>query len=254
MSAQIQAAVLGATGYVGGELLRLISTHPDLRLAAAVSESCAGEPIAKTFPHLASVYGDTLFVSHAKAFDAIEAGSNLALFSSAPHGASASIIRAALAAAASKNLDVHVVDSSADFRYATQREFESVYGIAHGAPDLLDHFQCGLPEQLDSTNARHIGHPGCFATAILLASAPLLAAGISNNELFVTAVTGSTGSGNGNHQVRRLSLGAWTNPGRESSICEVGSGLRDRVGGECGSRWPDDRDGAESWNATLYVS
>ena len=195
MSAQIQAAVLGATGYVGGELLRLISTHPDMHLAAAVSESCAGEPIAKTFPHLASVYGDTLFVSHAKAFDAIEAGSNLALFSSAPHGASASIIRAALAAAASKNLDVHVVDSSADFRYATQREFESVYGIAHGAPDLLDHFQCGLPEQLDSTNAWHIGHPGCFATAILLASVPLLAAGISNNELFVTAVTGSTGSG-----------------------------------------------------------
>ncbi len=195
MSANVQAVVLGATGYVGGELLRLISTHPDMRLAAAVSESCAGEPIAKTFPHLASVYSDRTFVSHGNRFDAVDDGASLALFSSAPHGASAAIIESALTAAASKNLNVHVVDSSADFRYSTQEDFESVYGVEHGAPDLLEHFQCGLPEQVVGTNARHVGHPGCFATAILLASVPLLAAGITNNELFVTGVTGSTGSG-----------------------------------------------------------
>jgi N-acetyl-gamma-glutamyl-phosphate reductase len=195
MSARIQAVVLGATGYVGGELLRLISTHPDISLAAAVSESCAGEPIAKTFPHLASIYGGTSFVSHGNRFDAVDDGANLALFSSAPHGASAAIIKSALTAAATKNLDVHVVDSSADFRYSSQKEFESVYAIEHGAPDLLESFQCGLPEQVVATNMRHVGHPGCFATAILLASVPLLAADITDNELFVTGVTGSTGSG-----------------------------------------------------------
>ena len=195
MSANIQAVILGATGYVGGELLRLISTHPDMKLAAAVSESCAGEPIAKTFPHLAGVYGGTSFVSHGNWFDAVDDGASLALFSSAPHGASAAIIKSALTAAATKNLDVHVVDSSADFRYSSEKEFESVYAIEHGAPDLLESFQCGLPEQVVATNMRHVGHPGCFATAILLASVPLLAAGITDNELFVTGVTGSTGSG-----------------------------------------------------------
>jgi len=195
MSAPIQAVVLGATGYVGGELLRLISTHPVMTLAAAVSESCAGQAIAQIFPHLASVYGDVTFVSHNKAFAAVDAGSSLALFSAAPHGASAAIIKSALTAAATKNLDVHVVDSSADFRYSNQEDFESVYDIEHGAPDLLGSFQCGVPEQLSNTSAKHVGHPGCFATAILLASVPLLAAGITNNELFVTGVTGSTGSG-----------------------------------------------------------
>ena len=209
MSAHIQAVVLGATGYVGGELLRLISTHPDISLAAAVSESCAGEPIAKIFPHLASVYDDTTFASHDEALDDIEPDASLALFSSAPHGASARIIKSALTAAATKNLDVHVVDSSADFRYSSQKEFESVYAIEHGAPDLLESFQCGLPEQVVATNMRHVGHPGCFATAILLASVPLLAAGITERELFVTGVTGSTGSGKrpqaGTHHPQRHS-------------------------------------------------
>ena len=195
MSAQIQAVVLGATGYVGGELLRLISTHPNMCLAAAVSESCAGNPISNTFPHLASAYHDMTFVSHGNWLDAIEADSRLALFSSAPHGASAAIINSALEAAVTKNLDVHVVDSSADFRYTTQDEFESVYGIPHGAPDLLKSFQCGVPEHMLDTSARNVGHPGCFATAILLASVPLLAAGITDGELFVTGITGSTGSG-----------------------------------------------------------
>ena len=99
MSVQIHAVVLGATGYVGGELLRLISTHPDMRLAAAVSESCAGQPIAKTFPHLASVYSDVKFVSHDEWLDAVDTDASLALFSSAPHGASATIIKSALTAA-----------------------------------------------------------------------------------------------------------------------------------------------------------
>ena len=90
---------------------------------------------------------------------------------------------------------MHVVDSSADFRYAAQADFESVYNVKHGAPDLLPEFQCGVPEHVPNVNKPHIGHPGCFATAVLLAAVPLLAAQITNGELFVTGVTGSTGSG-----------------------------------------------------------
>ena len=195
MSTNIQAVVLGATGYVGGELLRLISTHPDMQLAAAVSESRAGDEIAAAFPHLSRVYGGNTFLSHEAWLDAISEGSDLALFSAAPHGASAAIIKSALGAASGKSLNVHVVDSSADFRYTSQADFESVYGVEHGAPGLLDSFHCGVPEHVAKVTTAHVGHPGCFATAVLLASVPLLTAGITDDRLFVTGITGSTGSG-----------------------------------------------------------
>ena len=90
---------------------------------------------------------------------------------------------------------MHVVDASADFRYSDASAYEAVYGTPHGAPDLLGNFVCALPEHLAGTDAPHIGHPGCFATAILLACVPLLQAELAEPELFVTGITGSTGSG-----------------------------------------------------------
>lgn len=195
MSDNIQAVVLGATGYVGGELLRLISAHPDLEFTAAVSASRAGEPIAATFANLASTYGDECFVGHDAWMDQLEAGGKLALFSAAPHGASAALVASALKAAAKKDLTVHVVDSSADFRYTNQLDYEVVYGTEHGAPDLLAEFQSGVPEHVTDAQAAHIGHPGCFATAVLLATVPLLESGLTDSEVFVTGITGSTGSG-----------------------------------------------------------
>ncbi|MCH8136415.1 MAG: N-acetyl-gamma-glutamyl-phosphate reductase [Proteobacteria bacterium] len=195
MSDKIQAVVIGATGYVGGELLRLISMHPDLQLAAAISESRAGDRIAACFPHLSAVCGEMTFVSHTEWLAAIAPGSRLAMFSAAPHGASAGAIKVALEAAEKAGMDVHVVDSSADFRFSNLRDFESIYGIKHGAPELMARFQCGVPEHVTTINTPHIAHPGCFATAILLASVPLLGSATTDGELFVTGITGSTGSG-----------------------------------------------------------
>ncbi len=194
MTRSIPVAVLGATGYVSGEILRLIAGHPSLDLVAAVSDSAAGRPIASTFPHLASVYRMP-FVSHGDWFDSVDSGSDLALFSAAPHGASAAIIGDALERAAAKNINVHVVDVSADFRYASVTDYEAVYGVTHGAPRLLASFDSGVPELLGDASADHIGHPGCFATAVLLASAPLVAGQLCEGELFVNGITGSTGSG-----------------------------------------------------------
>ncbi|MCK5326743.1 MAG: N-acetyl-gamma-glutamyl-phosphate reductase, partial [Woeseiaceae bacterium] len=191
----IPAVVLGATGYVGGELLRLIAGHPNFDLLAAVSESRAGDPVADVFAHLFPAYGDTPFAAHDTWLDRVEPGSQLALFSAAPHGASAAMIAKCLAAVESKNIDVHIVDASADFRYADQAAYEAVYGTPHGAPQLLDAFVCAVPEHLADTDAQHVGHPGCFATAILLAAVPLLQSGLTKAELFVTGITGSTGSG-----------------------------------------------------------
>ena len=82
--------VLGASGYVGGELLRLLAGHPEFELAAAVSESCRGKPIADTFGHLSPAYGDRAFTGYDDWLDTLEKGSKLALFSAAPHGSSAS--------------------------------------------------------------------------------------------------------------------------------------------------------------------
>lgn len=195
MISPIQAVVLGATGYVGGELLRLIAAHPRFDLAAAVSTSRDGYPIAVTFPHLASVYPEDNFCGHDDWLEQVSADSELALFSAAPHGASASLIASAIEAAATKNISIRVVDASADFRYAQQSDYEAVYGGTHGAPELLEQFYCAVPEHAGDTAARHIGHPGCFATATLLATVPLLQSGLTSAEFFVAATTGSTGSG-----------------------------------------------------------
>jgi len=194
MSGDIHAVVFGATGYVGGEFLRLIAAHPSFELSAAVSESRAGDAIADVFPHLSTAVGDGRFVTHDDWADRIDRGSRVALFSAAPHGASAAIIAAALETAGANEFDIHVVDASADFRYAAQADYEAVYG-EHGAPQLLDAFCSGLPEHVDGTPAPHVGHPGCFATALLMASVPLVATGLASGDLFATGITGSTGSG-----------------------------------------------------------
>ena len=195
MSTSIQAVVLGASGYVGGELLRLIAAHPDFDLAAAVSDSRAGTAVAETFGHLSQALPDVNFVARDGWHDEIKNGSNVALFSAAPHGASADVIAATLLTAAERQWTIHVVDSSADFRYADPSEWEAVYGAAHGAPALLSEFTCAVPEHRDVVSTPHVGHPGCFATATLLATVPLIRSGLTEAEVFVSGVTGSTGSG-----------------------------------------------------------
>lgn len=195
MNKPISAVVLGATGYVGGELLRLLADHPQFELAAAVSNSRSGETIAATYPNLAGHYGERRFSGREDWLASIEADANLALFSAAPHGASAALIAETLSTAEAKNLTVHVVDSSADFRYAEKTDYEAVYGCPHGAPDLLSQFYCAVPEHAPEITVPHIGHPGCFATTILLATVPLMRSGLAESEMFVSGTTGSTGSG-----------------------------------------------------------
>lgn len=195
MSASIPAVVLGASGYVGAELLRLIAGHPHLALAAAVSDSCAGREIGHVFGHLRQTLAGEEFTAHGQWLERLEPGSELALFSAAPHGASAAVIATALEAAERRDITVHVVDSSADFRYAQSADYEQVYGTAHGAPELLSRFACAVPEHAKDIKLPHIGHPGCFATAALLAAVPLLGSGLTDAEIFISGITGSTGSG-----------------------------------------------------------
>ena len=195
MSASIPAVVIGAGGYVGGELLRLIAGHPNFELKAAVSDSSAGKPVGDVFGHLAATLAGHTFVAHGEWLKTVADGDDLALFSAAPHGASAGMLAAAIAACEDRGINVHVVDSSADFRFADRGAWESIYQAEHGAPDLLDRFVCALPEHLDQIDVLHVGHPGCFATASTLATVPLIQSGLTAAEVFISGITGSTGSG-----------------------------------------------------------
>jgi N-acetyl-gamma-glutamyl-phosphate reductase common form len=195
VSAAIPTVVLGGTGYVAGELLRLLAAHPRFELAAAMSDSQPGEPVAKAFPHLAAAYGDTRFKSQAEVQALVGSVPECAVFSAAPHGISAALIDSLLQAASQAGTRPRVVDISADFRFRSAAEYEKVYKHAHGAPARLREFTCAVPEHLRKLETPHVAHPGCFTTATLLASLPLLALGLTPPVLFVSGVTGSTGAG-----------------------------------------------------------
>jgi N-acetyl-gamma-glutamyl-phosphate reductase common form len=195
MSAKIAAVVLGGTGYVAGELLRLLAAHPHFELAAVMSDSQPGEPLGSAFPHLAGTWPGQCFRSQTEVRKLLCEAPESALFSAAPHGVSAGLIDALLAAAEAAGTRPRVVDISADFRYATPEAYAAVYPHEHGAPQRLAQFTCAVPEHLEQLPTAHVGHPGCFATAMLLAAVPLLAAKLVTPALFVSGVTGSTGSG-----------------------------------------------------------
>src|SRR3569833_1439458 len=214
MRARIPTIVLGGTGYVAGELLRLVAGHPQFELAAIMSDSQPGESSVKAFPHLASAYADTRFKSQTEVEKLIAEIPQAALFSAAPHGVSAALIDSLLAVAAKAGTRPRVGDISADFRYSSADAYEAVYKHPHGAPKRIAEFTCAVPEHLKRLETTHVAHPGCFATATLLASVPLLSLGVISPTLFVSGVTGSTGAGRKpiegtHHPVRHSDLYAY---------------------------------------------
>jgi N-acetyl-gamma-glutamyl-phosphate reductase len=231
MSMQIPTIVLGGTGYVAGELLRLIATHPQLELVAAISESQAGSTIKSVFPHLQNAYGEQNYISRDEVGPYLKG--KVAVFSAAPHGASAALIAGLLKEAEQNDCELVVVDVSADFRYPTAESYEAVYG-EHGAPELLSEFSSGLPEHV-SGHAKHIGHPGCFATAMLLGAVPLLDMQLTDGKLHAFGITGSTGSGRSpiattHHPLRHSNLYAYQplshrHAPEVTGICEAVTGI-----------------------------
>ena len=237
MSERIPAIVLGGTGYVAGELLRLIAQHPNLELQAAVSDSRSGTPIRQTFAHLQGAFGNQHFISMEQAPDYLEPLT--AVFSAAPHGASAALIAELLKQGAAQEKTLRVVDVSADFRFASNAAYKAVYGHDHGAPEILNQFCCAVPEHLAVTDLPHVGHPGCFATALLLAAVPLLDMQVAGPDLYAVGVTGSTGSGRSStetthHPVRHANMFAYKalshRHGPEvAGICETLTGIKPQL-------------------------
>ncbi len=195
MSDRWPVILIGGSGYVAGEMLRLVATHPRLRLAASTSTGSAGEPIAAAFPHLLPAVGDMPFVSLESIAGRLDEADHWLVLSAAPHTASADAVATLLAAADKAGTRLTVVDASADFRFADAGMFAKVYGQAHPHPALLDSFTCAVPEHAAGTPTAHAAQPGCFATTMLLGIVPLLNAGLCGPRIHVSAVTGSTGAG-----------------------------------------------------------
>lgn len=209
----VPTIVLGGTGYVAGELLRLLVDHPHLEVVGVMSESRAGSPIRDTFPQLQGRLGELAFGTKQAVLERLANGpvddGQWAMFSAAPHGASAALVAEFIAHADTSGRKLTVVDVSADFRYSQAEAYAAVYGQAHGAPQLLDQFASAVPEHLASTDKQHIGHPGCFATALLIGAVPLMKLGLTDTDLYAVGITGSTGSGrtpaSGTHHPERQS-------------------------------------------------
>jgi N-acetyl-gamma-glutamyl-phosphate reductase len=207
--AKTPTLILGGTGYVAGEVLRLVLGHPELAVRAVVSDSQPGESVARSFPHLAAALGDLKFSSHEEAAGIVAALPSTAVFSAAPHGVSAALIDSLLQRAAAAGTRPRLVDISADYRFADPAAYAKVYKHPHGAPQRLADFTCAVPEHLDVLTTPHVAHPGCFATAQLLAIVPLLKLDLVEPQIFVAGITGSTGAGRapvaGTHHPQRHS-------------------------------------------------
>ncbi len=204
---KIPTVILGGTGYVAGELIRLLHMHPHFERVAVVSDSKPGTSVASAFPHLASIVGEQSFVSIDSAQQLLCEATDSLVLAAAPHGVSATLIDQLLTGTARAGRYPKVVDISADYRFRDAAAYQTVYQHAHGAPDRLSEFTCALPEHTTTLASPHVAHPGCFATAMLLSIVPLVALQLIEPRVFVSGITGSTGSGrtptDGTHHPRR---------------------------------------------------
>jgi N-acetyl-gamma-glutamyl-phosphate reductase len=178
-----RTAVVGASGYAGGELLRLLDAHPSFEIATLVAGGGAGRLVGDVHPHLVTLADRRLIdVDTADLADAD------VIFLALPHGASAPI-------AASLATDTVIVDLGADFRLRDSGAWARWY-----AGDHAGHWPYGLPELPGGRSvvaaSRRVANPGCYATAIQLGIAPLLTAGlVTPHDIVVVATSGTTGGG-----------------------------------------------------------
>lgn len=185
----IKAAVLGATGYAGIELVRLLTMHPETEIEILGSHSFAGQKISdvyKNFVHILENECEELNLEKVSKCDVA--------FTALPHGASKAVIPSLI------EQGIMVIDLSGDYRYDKAEVYEQWYGEKHSSPELLKESVYGLPElhREKIKKARLIGNPGCYTTCSILGAAPLLANGIAETKnIIIDAKSGVTGAGRG---------------------------------------------------------
>jgi N-acetyl-gamma-glutamyl-phosphate reductase len=188
----MKVGIVGASGYSGEVLVKLLLSHPRVTLAAVTSRQHAGKPLSAVIPALRGTAADTLpFSGSDPAGLAARADIDL-WFLALPHGAAAEFARALLPAGRK------IIDLSADFRVADLATYEKYYGHHH-APELLPQARFVLPELADPAGMKSIrlaAAPGCYPTSVLVPLAPLLQAGlVAREHLVVNSFSGVSGAG-----------------------------------------------------------
>lgn len=184
----MKVGVVGGSGYVGGELLRLLVSHPEAELTTVVSRRYAGEFISEVHPNLR---GTTNLKFAPLDLPQIKESCDL-VFAALPHGASTAIVSQLL------EEGLRIIDMSADFRLRNPSDYTKWYRWEHSRPDLLKEAVYGLPEihRREIKNARLIACAGCMATASILGLAPLAAADVvERDRIVIDAKIGSSGAG-----------------------------------------------------------
>ena len=191
----MKVSVIGATGYAGAELLRLLYGHPQAEVVHITSESHTGERIDTMYPHLRGLYGLTL--ESMKDIEAIGRDSDF-IFIGLPHGHAMAVGKAL------EKLPVRIIDLGADYRFADTDVYEAWYHVPHTHKDAPRVYGLAELYRADIKNAKIIGNAGCFTTASILALAPLAKEKfIDVNTIIVDAKSGVSGAGRkpnqGNH-------------------------------------------------------
>ncbi len=196
--APVRVAVMGASGYIGGEALRLLLGHPCVQVAAVTSAGSAGQPAASVHPHLSRLADpDLAFTAD---LSPEEASQYDAVFMALPHGEAMRRVPAILQAGGRggpRGEGPLVLDMSGDFRIKDPATFKRYYGLEHTAPQLAASAAYGLTEWNREAirEARLVACPGCFPTGALLALTPLAKAGLLGTRVVIDSKTGSSGSG-----------------------------------------------------------
>ena len=184
----LRVGIIGASGYTGAELLRLVAGHPAMEVVVATGESLAGRRAADVYPSLEVAYPDLVFDT----FDPAMADGLDVAFLGLPHEASMALAPQLIGSVG------RVVDLSAAYRLKDAAAYPAFYGFEHTQPELLAEAVFGLPElhRAELKEARLIATPGCHVTAATLALRPLVAAGlVEPTGIVVNTVTGITGAG-----------------------------------------------------------
>ncbi|HOK42299.1 MAG TPA: N-acetyl-gamma-glutamyl-phosphate reductase [Thermoclostridium caenicola] len=184
----IKVGIIGATGYVGAELVRLLHRRKDIRLTTVVSNSFAGQPFSEIYPAFRGTFD---LVCDKLDIPALCEKADY-FITALPHGVSTDITRELV------QNGKRVIDHSADFRFRDRTRYEKAYKLTHGAPELLEKAVYGLPELYRDKirNADLIGDPGCYPTCSILAIAPALKNGlVSTDNIIIDATSGVSGAG-----------------------------------------------------------
>ena len=202
---KIKIGVIGATGYAGAELVRILSAHPNAELAALVTQSYGGKAFCEVYPHLYKhVLTDCRELDIPSLVQEVDV-----VFAALPHGHAVPVAREVM------KCGNKFIDLGADFRFTSKDTYEQWYKVEHTDPELLGQSVYGLPElnREKIKQASLVGNPGCYPTSVILGLAPLLVQGLVDpKSVIADSKSGVSGAGRG------LSLG--------SHFCEVNENFR----------------------------